>query len=163
MGRLQLKDSPHVDKPEWWSTDEWATPQPFIDLLVSRYGRPFDLDPCARAESAKAPRYYTIEDDGLAQPWEGFVWVNPPYSNPKAWVEKALAEVRRPENAGRIWIVLLLPVAIDTAWFHDLILPNADIEFVRGRLRFIGWKGTPIGSPTAGNVLAFLPKGWSTA
>ena len=35
MGRLQLKDSPHVDKPEWWSTDEWATPQPsaFVNSL----------------------------------------------------------------------------------------------------------------------------------
>lgn len=160
MGRLQLKDAGHTDKPDWWTADEWSTPQPFVDALVTRYGRPFDLDPCCRSETAKATYYFTKEQDGLAQPWEGFVWVNPPYSQPRVWVEKAIREVGRQEK-GRIWVVMLLPAAIDTAWFHDLVLPYGDIEFVRGRLRFLGWRGTPIGSPTAGNILAFFPKGWA--
>lgn len=156
MGRLQLKSDPHVDKPDWWTSDEWGTPQAFIDELVAFHGRTFDLDVCARADNAKAARYYTKADNGLTQPWEGFVWCNPPYSNPKAWVEKAVAESKRPDT----YIIMLLPAAVDTGWFHDLVLPNADIRFLRGRLRFIGWKGTPIGSPTAGNVLGYFPKGW---
>jgi hypothetical protein len=57
-------------------------------------------------------------------------------------------------------VIMLLPAAIDTGWFHELVLPHADIEFIKGRLRFLGWQGTPIGSPTAGNLLAFFPKGW---
>jgi phage N-6-adenine-methyltransferase len=159
MGRLQPTTA--HDTPDWWSSDEWSTPPPFVDALEKRYSRPFDLDPCAQPETAKAPRYYTKASNGLVQPWEGFVFVNPPYSAPKVWIEKALYEVRRSENQERIWIVLLLPAAVDTGWFHDLILPHADYEFIRGRLRFLGWTGKPIGSPKGGNLLAFLPKGWA--
>ena len=53
-------------KPDWWTSDEWATPPEFVAALEAEFG-PFDLDPCARAGSAKAPGYYTKEDDGLAQ------------------------------------------------------------------------------------------------
>ena len=157
MGRLQLKPKDHGEKPDWWSTDEWSTPPEFVLALEQRLGK-FDLDPCARPETAKAPHYFTKDDNGLLQPWYGLVWVNPPYSCPKLWVEKAIAETTIRHHNVRV--VMLLPAAVDTAWFHDLVLPNADVEFVRGRLRFHGWAGTPIGSPTAGSILAFFPKGW---
>jgi phage N-6-adenine-methyltransferase len=149
-----------TEKPAWWSSDEWETPPEFFDLINRQLG-PFTLDPCARAETAKCEQYFTQEDDGLAQPWYGVVWVNPPYSAPRRWVEKALAEMAA-GHANRI--VMLLPAAVDTVWFHDLVLPHAEVYFIRGRLRFLGWEGTPIGSPTAGNVLAvFRPKGWCDA
>jgi phage N-6-adenine-methyltransferase len=157
MGRLQLKSDPHkADKPDWWTSDEWSTPPEFIAGLVKRFGA-FDLDPCCRHETAKAPKYYTQREDGLAQPWGGLVYVNPPFSNPKIWVAKAISEVH---NDGNTRVIMLLPAAVDTQWFHELCLPHADIEFIRGRLRFHGWNGTPIGSPTSGNILAFFPKGW---
>jgi hypothetical protein len=53
---------------------------------------------------------------------------------------------------------MLLPAAIDTTWFHDLVLPYADVVFMKGRVKFIGWEGTPIGSPKAGNIIAVFPK-----
>jgi hypothetical protein len=49
---------------------------------------------------------------------------------------------------------MLLPASVDTGWFHDLVLPYAEVQFVRGRVRFIGWEGTPIGSPKAPSILA---------
>ena len=157
MGRLQLKPSPHFgEKPSWWSTDEWETPDSFIQALEARYG-PFDLDPCCREETAKAEYFYTREENGLIQPWHGLVWVNPPYSQPRCWVEKAIHEAQHEPSCR---VIMLLPAAIDTTWFHDLVLPNADLEFIRGRIRFLGWQRTPIGSPTAGSILAFFPKGW---
>jgi hypothetical protein len=39
-------------------------------------------------------RYYTAADDGLAQPWDGLVWCNPPYSRFKPWVERWAAHDR---------------------------------------------------------------------
>ncbi len=36
-----------ADRPKWWSTDEWETPNEIIDEFEVEFG-PFDLDPCAR-------------------------------------------------------------------------------------------------------------------
>lgn len=141
--------------PSWWTSDEWETPPEFVAALEAEFGR-FDLDPCARAETAKAEFYYTQEDDGLVQPWYGQVFVNPPYSKPGPWVEKAIGASLNPKRHTMIY--LLLPAATDVGWFHDLVLPHCNVRFIRGRLRFLGWEGTPVGSPTAGNILARVPK-----
>ncbi len=141
-------------KPSWWSSDEWSTPQDVVDIMAGWYG-PFDLDPCCRVETAKAPAYFTKADDGLAKPWHGRVWVNPPYSKPRVWIEKAVEAV---QSGACQRVVMLLPCSTDTTWFHDLVLPNADVTFMRGRVRFLGWKGTPIGSPKSGTMIAVFPK-----
>jgi phage N-6-adenine-methyltransferase len=142
------------DKPGWWTSDEWETPREVVDRLAQSYG-PFDLDPCCRPETAKAPLFFTKDDDGLQQAWCGRVWVNPPYSDPRPWIERAIRATNEREARS---VVMLLPAAIDTTWFHDLVLPHGDVVFMRGRIKFIGWKGTPIGSPKAGTILAVFPK-----
>lgn len=58
-------------------TDVWATPQRFYDELDREFN--FELDVFATPENAKCRRFYTKEQDGLAQPWTGRVWCNPPY------------------------------------------------------------------------------------
>lgn len=69
-------------------TDLWATPKDFFDKLDDEFG--FTLDACALPENAKCKTYYTPEQDGLAQPWEGVVWCNPPYGRQIwQWVKKA--------------------------------------------------------------------------
>lgn len=141
-------------KPEWWTSDEWSTPLDYFATVNERYG-PFDLDACCRPETAKAATYYVKADNALEQPWHGTVWCNPPYSRPRAWCEKAVCEVG---NGNAIRVVMLLPSATDTGWFHDWVWPFADVEFVRGRIRFYGWKGTPIGMPKSGSILAVYPK-----
>jgi hypothetical protein len=57
-------------------TDVWLTPPYVIEALGE-----FDLDPCASVDRPwdTAKSHYTIEDDGLLQPWFGRVWCNPPY------------------------------------------------------------------------------------
>jgi len=111
-------------------TDDWATPQDFFDQLNAHYN--FTLDVAASSSNAKAPRFYTAEDDGLKQPWVGRVWCNPPYGKGIAdWVKKAWESHR--DNSATV--VMLLPARTDTKWFHDYA-KRGKVEFIRGRLKF---------------------------
>lgn len=108
-------------------TDLWETPQDFFDALDNEFH--FETDVCALPDNAKCERYFTPEQDGLKQEWSGVCWCNPPYGRQIGkWVEKAAKS-----NAT---VVMLVPARTDTQWFHDWILPNAEIRFVRGRLKF---------------------------
>lgn len=112
-------------------SDLWSTPQDFFDALDLEFH--FDLDVCALPENAKCSRFFSPSDDGLAQPWMGTCWCNPPYGRSVGkWVEKAYRS--------NTLCVMLLPARTDTKWFHDFILPFAEIRFVRGRLKFGGSK-----------------------
>ena len=51
------------------TTDLWETPQDFYDRLNDEFH--FDLDPCALPDNAKCEKYFTPEDDGLKQDWQG--------------------------------------------------------------------------------------------
>lgn len=75
------------------NTAEWATPQAFFDELNAEFH--FTLDPCATPQNAKCPKYYTKEQDGLSQSWDGErVFCNPPYGREIGkWIEKASREV----------------------------------------------------------------------
>lgn len=110
-------------------TTEWATPQAVFDRLHAEFS--FTLDPAATEENAKCARFYTAEQDGLAQSWEHErVFVNPPYGRViGAWVEKMA-------TGGATVCVGLLPARTDTRWFHTWILGHAEIRFLKGRLKF---------------------------
>lgn len=144
-----------VGAPAGWSTDEWATPPEYFALLNQEFG-PFTLDACATAATAKVARYYDKAADGLRSPWFGRVFVNPPYSAPGPWCRRA-AEATKVD--AQLRVVMLLPAGIDTAWFHDWVLPFAEIRFIRGRIRFHAWDGKPGGMPKGGNLLALYPLG----
>lgn len=47
--------------------DEWETPPDLFAALDKEFH--FTLDACALPETAKCPRYFTPEDDGLSRPW----------------------------------------------------------------------------------------------
>lgn len=142
---------PREGAPDWWSTDDWATPPEFIAHLEAEFGK-LDLDPCATDDTAVADHYYTKVEDGLSQPWEGLTFVNPPYSNVLPWVAKAIAE----REAGRARSLLLLPNNTDTAWFHDLVLKKCHVRFLRGRIAFLGHDGHPVKGNRGGNILVLV-------
>jgi len=110
---------------------EWPTPACFFAEVSRRFG-PFDLDPCATAENAKCPRYFTREDDGLAQVWTGRVFMNPPYGKTIAdWMRKAWEASQTTAEL----VVCLVPANTDTAWWHDWAM-RGEYELIRGRLKF---------------------------
>ena len=121
---------------------DWETPPKLFEALKARF--PFTLDAAASSTNAKCPRYFTEAGNGLEQPWReldgspAVVWCNPPYGRVIAdWMKKA----RREAEAGST-VVLLVPARTDTKWFHDEVLacPQASVEFLRGRVTFVGAK-----------------------
>lgn len=145
---------PLFEAPEW-SSDHWSTPPRLVSALELEFGE-FDLDPCCTTLSAKAKRYYTPEDDGLALPWFGRVFLNPPYSEIAPWLRKALDELA----SGVVLVTALLPACTDTRWFHDLVLPRAEIRFLHGRVEFIGPRDK-IARPKTPSILAiYRPNRW---
>lgn len=102
----------------------------------------FDHDPCPTNPEGLR------EVDGLGD-WGKSNFVNPPYSEKRLWIEKAILEKLR----GNL-TVMLLPVDTSTAWFHDLVLPNAEIRWVRGRLKF---HQSTTGAKFASMVCVFRP------
>ncbi len=111
--------------------DDWETPSYLFDELNSEFH--FTLDPCCSFNNRKCEKYYTKNDNGLVQDWNGeVVFCNPPYGrNIKDWVKKAF------EERFNSVIVMLLPARTDTSWFHDYILGVAEIRFLRGRIKFL--------------------------
>jgi site-specific DNA-methyltransferase (adenine-specific) len=115
------------------NTDLWATPQDFYDNLNQKYS--FNLDPCADATNTKCSKYFTEQDDGLSQDWGGHnVFVNPPYSKVKQWVNKAYEESKKPNTV----VVMLVAARTDTKFFHDYCTKANQILFIKGRLKFGG-------------------------
>jgi site-specific DNA-methyltransferase (adenine-specific) len=112
--------------------DKWSTPQDFFDELNAEFG--FTLDPCADDSNHKCNKYYTEEDDGLLQDWQGeIVFCNPPYGKAiKDWVRKAYIEGCKPNTT----VVMLIPARTDTIYFHKYIYHKAEIRFLKGRLKF---------------------------
>lgn len=113
---------------------DWETPPDFFKKYDDVFR--FTLDACATPQNAKCGKYYTKDDDGLTKDWKDHrVWCNPPYGREIArWVKKAHDEAEKSNTT----VVMLLPARTDTAWFHDYILGQAAIEFVRGRIKFVG-------------------------
>lgn len=117
------------------ATDNWSTPQYLFDALNKEFH--FTLDPCADSSNHKCDKYYTKEQDGLAQDWAGeIVFCNPPYGREIGkWVKKSYDEVY---NGTCECVVMLIPARTDTRWFHEYIYKIAEIHFFRGRIKFGG-------------------------
>jgi hypothetical protein len=109
------------------TTDEWFTPPAVFEAL----GLAFDLDPAAPRGGVPwipARRHFTKEDDGLAQPWQGRVLLNPPDGRATAhWLTK-LAD----QGNG----LALVFARTDTAWFQRIASRVTALCFVDGRIRF---------------------------
>lgn len=108
------------------ATCQWDTPPDLVAAMASVF--PWDLDVCADGPNV-CPRYYSPEEDGLAQPWRGLCWMNPPYGKEiPQWVRRA--SFAQPVAT----VVSLLPARPDPAWWQDVVPFATQVVFIRGRL-----------------------------
>ena len=130
--------------------DRWLTPKHIVEALG-----PFDLDPCGAPGHVLAKHTYLLEngDDGLVDPWNGYVYCNPPYNARimAPWIERMIEH-----NNG----ILLIPASTGIKLWQDLIFPNATaIHFYRHRIEFLRREGFEGGekmvSPQASAIIAF--------
>jgi hypothetical protein len=130
---------------------EWYTPPRIFDAL----GIEFDLDPASPGKHivswVPAERHLTVVEDGLTTPWEGRVWLNPPYG--RTVTPKWLA--RLTEHGDGIALVFS---RTDTEWFHEYALRADMICFIRGRLKFIKPDGAVGDNPGCGSMLLAFGK-----
>ncbi|MER3389962.1 MAG: hypothetical protein RJQ01_07995 [Microcella sp.] len=92
--------------------------------LFEALGETFDTDPASPIgldTFVPARNRFTREDDGLSQPWAGFVWCNPPFSNATPWADRFIA------HGCGLW---LGPVA-NAAWFDRMLRASTEVWLMR--------------------------------
>ena len=129
-GKILIEDIKRAVKAAKMS-DQWQTPQWLFDELNAEFN--FDIDLCATAENSKCKNYgidylknlisfCTESEDtgekgrinlysGIAGTGLKSAFMNPPYSNPKPFIEKAW------EDSKHCKIVLLVKVDPSTKWW----------------------------------------------
>lgn len=109
----------------------WLTPPNIVEALGE-----FDLDPCGAPNHILARRTYLLEagEDGLRDPWEGRVWLNPPYGKEAEAFLARLAD--HGEGTALIFARTETRVFVEQVWDRATA-----ILFLKGRLTFIDASG----------------------
>lgn len=110
---------------------EWYTPKQYIESARKVMGS-IDLDPASSKEAQKivrAAKYYDSKADGLTKKWKGNIWLNPPYSNVRQFVDKLL-------DSPFDQAIVLVNNATETEWFARLAERSSAMVFHTGRIKF---------------------------
>lgn len=105
----------------------WLTPRALVESLGE-----FDLDPAGAPDWELANRTFLLEhgEDGLVLPWEGRVWLNPPYGK-EAW-----PFLRKMAKHGQG--TALVFARTETEIFFETVWEAATaVLFLKGRLTFL--------------------------
>lgn len=135
--RISMGDRPVAAKGNSGKVD-WYTPGEYVSLARAVMGN-IDLDPasCEKANTiVQAGRIYTVDDDGLSQPWNGRVWLNPPYAQGVVdrFIDKCIIE----KQAKRMTqAVVLVNNATDTKWFQRFAKAADMVCLKQGRIAFL--------------------------
>ncbi len=115
---------------------DYETPMSIFKVLDNEFH--FTLDVAASAKNAKCERYFTKEQNGLAQEWSGVCWCNPPYGREaKDWIIKAYNSAIE----GKATTVLLVPARVNADYFHEYCF-KGEVRYVLGRPSFKREDGT---------------------
>jgi hypothetical protein len=115
--------------------NEWLTPPDLVAALGV-----FDLDPCSPINRPwdTARNHLTVRENGLARPWSGRVWLNPPFGQE---IPEWMARMSAHGNG-----IALVLARTETAWFQDHVFDSPTMSvvmFLRGRITFHHVDGSP--------------------
>ena len=131
---------------------DWETPQYILNYLRDQKGYHFTLDPCSNVANHKFAKFYTVDDNGLSQNWQNeVVFVNPPYIESAAWIEKCYNEW----HTNNTIVVMLIASRTDTKAWYNYVSKAPAIEFLIPRVKF-ELNGQSVGSPTFGSALVYF-------
>lgn len=126
------------------ATVEWFTPPELFDALGLR----FDLDPASPNPPVPwVPANRFMWAEGECLPWDGRVWLNPPYG--PAAVRFVDRMIRHGDG------VLLLPARTETRAFQYAAMAADSVCFLRDRLHFIRSDGFQARSSFGSVLFAF--------
>jgi hypothetical protein len=145
MGMTKMYGTYHPSAVPAWLTKKpkgevetrtWSTPPHITKAILAGFNYDkFSLDPTSpKVPTVPCHRFFTIDDDGLSQPWHGrLVFLNPPYVDFHKWVNKAIREyqIQRAEK-----MVLLLPARFENAGINKLNAAGAAMFLLTRRLKF---------------------------
>lgn len=141
-------------------SDSWYTPSKYVESARTVLGG-FELDPFSSLianKTIKATKFFTVEDDGLTQPWnlsnQKSVWMNPPYGKTMSLaVDKFVEEYEKGSFESGI---VLSNNATDTKWFAKLATKAAAFCFTNHRIQFENFDGKASSVNTRGQVFAYF-------
>ena len=124
----------------------WGTPPEFINAFTRRFG-PIIWDLAASPHNAVHPQYFTEHENALTQDWSyiskelgpGWLWLNPPFTDMGPWAQKCAEECRKGAR-----IALLSKVSI-ARWFVDYVVPNARVNLLSPRVKYVPAPGNEFG------------------
>ena len=138
------------------ATQEWYTPPHIISRARATLGG-IDLDPASNATAQawiQAGTYYDGEHiiSGLARPWFGRVWLNPPFDDTPAWVRRLEQQYTCADVTDAM---LLVNSAPGYAWWEELWRLRP-VVMLRERVRFIRPDGSEGGQAKKGQTVAYF-------
>ena len=84
----------------------------------------------------KAANYFTIDTNGLEQPWRGRIWLNPPFAS--GWIDRFVAKMVESYRSGEMEAgIMLTNSATETKWWQTAAGACDALCFRKGRIRFL--------------------------
>jgi ParB family chromosome partitioning protein len=158
--RAEAATSSLKEKPATYGNsadEEYYTPREIIEAARRAMGS-IDLDPasCATAnEVVQAATFYTREDNGLLQSWEGNVFCNPPYT--KGVIEEFIARLLHFYDEGHVTAAIVFSYNnTETKWFQSLIGKATAICFPEGRMDCWSARNTEQPKAIRGSAIFYL-------
>ena len=146
----------HVHVAQNSGENEWYTPPQFIESARLVMGS-IDTDPASNPianATVKAARFFTKDEDGLKQKWDGNVWMNPPYAQPlMSQFAEAISE--KFESGEIEQAIILVNNATETQWFQRMASVASAVCFPKSRVKFLDPNGKP-GAPLQGQAIIYM-------